>query len=48
MTRNRCRGYLLLLAMLPGLALLTGCVLPDTLQTFVEDFILELVQAAVL
>jgi hypothetical protein len=39
---------LLLLALLPGIALLSGCVLSDTLQTFVEDFILELVQAAAL
>ncbi len=47
MTRSRSGG-LLLLTMLAGLPILTGCVLSDTLQTFVEDLVLELIQGAAL
>ncbi len=47
MTNHRGRRTTLFLT-LPGVMLVGGCVLSDTLQTFVQDFILQLIQAAVL
>jgi hypothetical protein len=48
MSSYRSRAHLFRLIPLLGLIPVAGCVLSDTLQTFLEDFILELVQAAVL
>ncbi len=45
MTKYPYRGHLLLFTMLLVPALFGGCVLSDTLQTFVADLILELVRA---